>query len=133
MANYQLHPQYSALVDLVTRFKGKLKLDLGCGYYKPKDFIGLDNGIGFGAQIENEKNEPDIIMDLNSEPLPFKDNSCIEVRASHFIEHCFLDHVFNEVYRVLMPDGKFTMIIPYANSAEGMYPGHSIFFTEKWF
>jgi hypothetical protein len=23
--------------------------------------------------------------------------------------------------------------VPYANSAEGLYPGHNIFFTEKWF
>ncbi len=25
------------------------------------------------------------------------------------------------------------MIVPYANSVEGMYPEHHIFLTEKWF
>ena len=133
MVLYKLHPRYSSLDDLIAKFGEPLRLDLGCGYYKPNGFIGLDNGTGFGAQIANEDNAPDILMNLNSEALPFKDNTCIEVRASHFIEHCVIDHILNEVHRVLRPDGTFRMIIPYANSAEGMYPGHSIFLTEKWF
>jgi SAM-dependent methyltransferase len=110
-----------------------LKLDLGCGYYKPEGYIGLDNLIGENAQIKNVGNRPDILMDLNRDPLPFNDNTCTEVRSSHFLEHSNLDHIINESYRVLKANGIFFFVVPYANSAEGMFPGHSIFLTERWF
>jgi SAM-dependent methyltransferase len=110
-----------------------LRLDLGCGYVKPEGFIGLDNLVGEGAQITDKANAPDVLMDLNRSPLPFPDNSCIEVRSSHFLEHSNLDHVIDESHRVLKPDGLFMFAVPYANSAEGLFPGHAIFLTEKWF
>lgn len=110
-----------------------LRLDLGCGYYKPPGYIGIDNLVGEGAQIANAENAPDILMDLDRGPLPFADHSIAEVRSSHFLEHSNLDHVINESWRVLRPGGRFVFIVPYANSAEGMYPGHHIFLTERWF
>lgn len=110
-----------------------LKVDLGCGYYKPEGFIGIDNLSGEASQLKNEGNLPDIFMDLNSKVIPLEENSCIEIRASHYIEHSHLDHIFNEVHRLLRPEGIFQFTVPYANSAEGMYPGHLIFLTEKFF
>lgn len=41
--------------------------------------------------------------------------------------------MIDESHRVLKPGGTFLFAVPYANSAEGMYPGHMIFLTEKWF
>ncbi len=120
--------------DLYNYYGGSgFSLDLGCGYYKPPGFIGIDNLVGENSQIINEGNAPDILMDINNCVLPFADGSCNEVRASHFLEHSDVDHIINEVYRVLKPGGIFLFAVPYANSAEGMYPGHNIFFTEKWF
>jgi len=110
-----------------------LRVDLGCGYYKPPGFIGIDDLRGKLAQLENSMNPPDIFMDLNRDAIPLPDESCIEVRASHFLEHANVPHILDEVYRLLKPSGIFLFTVPYANSAEGMYPGHSIFFTEKWF
>jgi SAM-dependent methyltransferase len=110
-----------------------LRLDLGCGYVKPEGFVGLDNLVGEGAQIVEEANAPDVLIDLNRSRFPFPDNSCVEVRSSHFLEHSNLDHVINESHRVLKPHGLFMFAVPYANSAEGLYPGHAIFLTEKWF
>ncbi len=123
-----------ASVDEILRSQpAGLKLDLGCGYYKPEGYIGLDNLVGEATQIRNDRNSPDILMDLNHDPLPFNDNTCIEVRSSHFLEHSNLDHVINESYRVLKAEGVFFFVVPYANSAEGLFPGHNIFLTEKWF
>jgi hypothetical protein len=34
---------------------------------------------------------------------------------------------------VLRPDGACQIVLPYANSAAGMYPGHTAFYTEHWF
>src|SRR6266566_2943809 len=112
---------------------GRVRIDLGCGYYKPASFIGIDNLAGAAAQISDNANLPDILMDLNQFQMPLPDGCCIEVRSSHFLEHSNLDHIFGEVHRLLDADGVFLFTVPYANSAEGMYPGHSIFLTEKFF
>jgi predicted SAM-dependent methyltransferase len=126
----------NSLNDLILKYKGKdglISIDLGSGYYKPQGFIGIDNLSGAPTQIKNDANAPDILMNLNFDPLPFADASCREVRSSHFLEHSNLDHIHQESHRVLVPGGIFNATVPYANSAEGMYPGHTIFLTEKWF
>lgn len=131
---YVLNSKYSSIIELYTANGDKnFRIDLGCGFVKPEGFIGLDNRSGERSQIPNEANAPDILLDLNCMPLPFPDNSCSEVRASHFLEHSDVMHILDECYRVLQPGGIFLFVVPYANSAEGMYPGHQIFFTEKWF
>jgi hypothetical protein len=108
-------------------------VDLGCGFYKPAGFIGVDNLIGAHSQIADQGNLPDILMNLDDGAVPLPDQSCIEIRTSHFLEHSNLPHIFDEVFRLLKPNGLFVNLVPYANSAEGMYPGHNIFLTEKWF
>jgi SAM-dependent methyltransferase len=129
-----LHPNYNSLDNLYQKYGGDdFKIDLGCGFVKPAGFIGLDNLSGKDSQIPDHANAPDILTDLNRMPLPFADSSCREVRASHFLEHSDVMHILNECHRVLKPGGIFLFVVPYANSAEGMYPGHTIFFTEKWF
>ena len=129
-----LNSNFSSLDDLFKSYGGDdFKIDLGCGFVKPQGFIGLDNLSGERSQIPNAVNAPDILLDLNRDRLPFPDNSCVEVRASHFLEHSEVIHILDECYRVLKPNGTFLFAVPYANSAEGMYPGHNIFFTEKWF
>lgn len=119
--------------DILSSNSGRLKLDIGCGYYKAKGYIGIDNLIGKDAQIENQDNLPDILMDLNQARIPFPDESCAEIRSSHFLEHSNLSWIIDESYRLLKPEGRFDFTVPYANSAEGMYPGHAIFLTERWF
>ena len=129
-----LHKRYQSLEHLYDTHGGRgFRLDLGCGYVKPPGFIGLDNLSGEASQIPNAENAPDILMNLNREPFPFPDNSCEEVRSSHFLEHSDVLHILNESHRVLRPGGIFLFAVPYANSAEGMYPGHMQFFTERWF
>jgi SAM-dependent methyltransferase len=131
---YSLHPRWASVEDVIAAHRESgLRLDLGCGYVKPVGFIGIDNLSGSGVQIPNEENAPDILMDLNNEPLPFPDSSCEEVRSSHFLEHSNVSHIINDSHRVLKTGGTFLFAVPYANSAEGMYPGHLLFFTEKWF
>lgn len=131
-----LNARWRSLDELITTAQAwpdGLRIDLGSGYAKPEGFIGLDNLVGERAQIPVASNAPDILCDLNSDPLPFPDSSVREVRSSHFLEHSLLDHVIDESHRVLVPGGIKHFAVPYANSAEGMYPGHAIFLTEKWF
>lgn len=112
--------------------KEGIRLDLGCGYYKKHGFIGIDNLVGSASQIETDHG-PDIIMDLMAEPIPFAESSVDEVLCSHYLEHVDIGRMIEEVYRVLKPTGVWHIILPYANSAQGMYPGHFAFYTEKWF
>jgi SAM-dependent methyltransferase len=96
-----------------------LRLDIGCGMNKKEGFTGLDRRKFPGV---------DIVHDVNSYPWPFKDNSVVEVHCSHLLEH--LDHnrhnpervrFMNELYRVLIPGGKATIITPHwaSNRAYG--------------
>ncbi|MDU0344001.1 class I SAM-dependent methyltransferase [Bosea rubneri] len=133
-ATYRL-TKHASLSDLVSEYRredGLIDIDLGCGYYKPDGFIGLDNLSATESQIDTGR-LPDIMMDLNVDDLPFGDGVCNEVRSSHFLEHSNLSHIFAQSHRVLKSEGTFRFTVPYANSAEGMYPGHAIFLTEKWF
>jgi SAM-dependent methyltransferase len=126
--------KYQNIEDVYNAYGGSsFKLDLGCGYVKPEGFIGVDNLSGEASQIPNIENAPDILMNLDVSAFPFPNNSCEEVRSSHFLEHSQLMHILTESHRVLRPGGTFLFAVPYANSAEGMYPGHQQFLTEKWF
>jgi SAM-dependent methyltransferase len=134
--SFVVHPRWGSLQELIdahSDVEGSIRIDLGCGYVKPEGFIGLDDLSGSGAQFPSEERAPDVFLDLNTAPLPFAESSCCEVRCSHFLEHSNLDHIFDEVFRVLAPGGIFLFVVPYANSAEGMYPGHHIFLTERFF
>lgn len=96
-----------------------LKLDLGCGTNKKEGFSGVDRTKFPGV---------DIVHDLTTFPWPFADNSVEEAHCSHFLEH--LDHnaanpqrvkFMNELYRILIPGGKCTIITPHwaSNRAYG--------------
>lgn len=83
-----------------------LKLDLGCGTRKQAGFIGVD---------ERQFEGVDHVADLRK-PWPWKDGTVEEVHCSHFVEH--LDgmervHFVRELYRVLIPGGKATVVVPH--------------------
>ena len=131
--SFLLNNGFRSIEEILATQPAGLRLDIGCGYYKPKGYVGIDNLVGRDTQIENVENQPDILMDLNQGRIPLPDESCIEIRSSHFLEHSNLSWIIDESHRLLKPGGEFNFIVPYANSAEGMYPGHSIFLTERWF
>lgn len=86
-----------------------LKIDLGCGARKQQGFIGVDI-IPFDGV--------DVRFDLSDifTPWPWDDNSVDEAHASHFVEHLTATeriHFVNELYRVLKPNAKATIIIPH--------------------
>jgi hypothetical protein len=83
-----------------------LKLDLGCGKAKREGFLGVDSRKFEGV---------DQVVDLRK-PWPWDDASVSEVHYSHFVEHLTAPeriHFANELYRVLTPLGKATIIVPH--------------------
>lgn len=87
-----------------------MKLDLGCGKNKKEGFTGVDS-IAFDGV--------DVVADLR-EPWQWEDGSVDEVHCSHTLEHLAWPervHFFNELYRVLKPGAKATIVIPHWTSA----------------
>jgi hypothetical protein len=119
-----------------------LKLDLGCGMSKRAGFIGIDRRQFQGVDGITDLTKRQWVFEqpvlggtnLNAANLDGRsgfvlpDNSVAEVHCSHFLEH--LEHnqsrpervrFMNELWRVLVPGGKATIITPHwaSNRAYG--------------
>lgn len=141
--------------------KDKLKLDLACGQSKKgEEWIGVDVADLPGV---------DLVHDLQKYPWPFEDESVDEIHCSHYIEHIPHDDLrslleqsdsfeefkkkattekldgvikfINEIYRILKPGAKATIIAPYYMSTRAFgdpthtrYFGDSslYYFNEEW-
>ena len=96
----------------------EIKLNLGCGGRPLKGYINVDMDSldELKKRYPNTKFSNDIIVkNLDIFNLPYNNNSVQEVRADSFIEHLsFIEekNFFKEVYRVLMPNGKFEWSVP---------------------
>jgi predicted SAM-dependent methyltransferase len=96
-------------IKRATLLKGKdenVRLDLGCGSSKKPCFVGLD----FSP-------DADIQWDIRW-GLPFDDNSVIEIRSDHFLEHLELPmvvEVLRECRRVLVLGGVLNFTVPHIN------------------
>lgn len=132
-----------------------LKLDFGAGLHKREGFKGVDRlalpGVDFVMDLVRVKQvctevypEGEYLADQNMPgkvgefvPWPWKDNSVDEAHASHFIEHLTPEercHFFNELYRVLKPGAKCTVICPYWASARAYGdPSHRWPPIGEWF
>lgn len=98
-----------------------LKLDLGSGNNKREGFKGVDI-------VKTEA--ADYVHDLFTFPWPFKDDSVEEVHCSHFFEHVpgrLRGKWMNELYRILAPGGKATIICPYYTSGRAIQD-----YTHEW-
>lgn len=98
------------------------KLNLGCGRVFRADHINVDYEKGPGV---------DLILDLNSIPYPFRDESVSEIYASHLLEH--LDNPFGilkEWHRFLRRGGKLELIVPHRRARGAYVVTHRSYFDE---
>lgn len=98
-----------------------LKLDLACGQNVREGFEGVDY-----VAVPGVKH----VVDLLKFPWPFGDASCEELHCSHFYEHIpglLRGKFMDEVYRILVPEGKITIISPYYSSIRAIQD-----FTHEW-
>ena len=98
------------------------KLDCGCGPVKLAGHIGIDC-----VKLDNV----DFVVNLENEPLPFVDGHFDACYSGSTLEHIRnLDHIINEVSRVLKQGGSFFIHVPYAKSIGAFQdPTHVRFFT----
>jgi len=99
-----------------------LKLHLGCGNDKKVGYINCDI---------SKNVRPDLIVNLEKTPLPFKDNSVNEIVANHVLEHItnFVP-LMHEFHRICKKDAIIIIRTPFY-SAWGQFndPTHVRFFT----
>ncbi len=101
-----------------------MKIDIGCGKKCKPGFEGVDRK-NYGQKH---------IFNLEK-PWLLKDNSIDEIHCSHCLEHIkYINHFMLELYRVLKPSGKATIIVPIASHEFAFRdPSHVRFFTENTF
>jgi len=89
-----------------------LRLDIGCGKNPREGFTGVD-AIDFGQKYV--LNVAEKVKD-KFKRWPWRDGSVEEVHCSHFVEHLKPDeriHFVNELYRILVQNGKASIIVPH--------------------
>lgn len=96
-----------------------VKLDIGCGMNKKgPEWIGVDS-ILFPGTVDVQLNVVEKDSSGNYKKWPWEDNSVDEVHTSHFLEHLKKEervYFFNELYRVMKPGAKGTIITPHWSS-----------------
>lgn len=83
-----------------------MKINIGGGYKKKEGWINLD--------IDPNTN-PDYVVDLETDRLPFEDNSVDEVIAHHVLEHIGAGyfHCLQELYRVCKDGAMIDIRVPH--------------------
>lgn len=140
--------QAAKLVE--AKSKTLVKLDLGCGQNPQEGFEGVDVRGGKAKHA----------VDLFKFPWPFANESVEEIYCSHFCEHIpareiedrdisigsehkdaerfigqdMLFAFMDECYRILIPEGWMTVIVPSARNNRGFQdPTHRRFFVQETF
>jgi len=85
------------------------KLNLGCGRKKLAGYINIDSDM---------KCEPDVMMNIENTPWPFRDGSITEIRMDSVLEHISIDpikffSVLQEIYRVCSDGALISILCPH--------------------
>lgn len=95
------------IAEKIQGYKQGIKIDLGCGQNKQKNFFGIDK-IGF--------DNVDLVWDLENIPYPLPDKCASVLMASHIVEHLkpwlFIE-IMDEWWRLLKPQGQLMIAVPY--------------------
>jgi ubiquinone/menaquinone biosynthesis C-methylase UbiE len=101
------------------------KLNIGCGRDVRPDYINLDC-----AKLP----KVDVVHDLNSLPLPFKDTEFDEILCSHIIEHLEYIPLLRDLYRILKKGGRLIIFTTHFTSMTSYVdPTHIKVFTVRTF
>jgi SAM-dependent methyltransferase len=105
-----------------------------------KDHRVLHMGPGreesFGIAVDNLRSvRPDVLVDLNRAPYPFRDDSFDAAYAFSVVEH--LDNffsVFGELHRILKPGGFVALLTPhFSNDSSYIDPSHKLHLSLRSF
>lgn len=83
-----------------------MKINIGSGIKRIPGYLNIDN---------DSKAKPDFVLDLESDILPFEDNTIDHVIAHHILEHLGdgFFHCFKELYRVCKHNTLIDIRVPH--------------------
>jgi SAM-dependent methyltransferase len=83
-----------------------MKINLGSGYKRIDGFLNVD---------DDPLVEPDFLVDIERDHLPFEDNTVEEVRAHHILEHIGEGFIplMQEIYRVCKHGAILDIVVPH--------------------
>ena len=83
-----------------------MKLNLGAGTKRYEGYINIDNDVG---------SQPNYILDLEKDNLPFENNTVDHVLAHHILDHLGdgFFHCLKELYRVCKPNTIIDVRVPH--------------------
>lgn len=112
--------------------KEKIKINLGSGRVKKGGYVNIDKVQIVGS---NGKITVDNVMDIETTPLPYGDNTVSEILADNILEHVDkLEYVLNECWRVLKIGGRLVGVVPKAGTDKDFRdPTHKRHFTKNTF
>lgn len=101
------------------------KLNLGCGNDYLEGWLNIDISV---------KSKADLVYDL-SKGIPLADNSVIQIKAQHFLEHIQdIIYMMNEIWRVCINGAKVYIEVPHQSSLMAFAdPTHKRIFNEESF
>ena len=88
-----------------------IRLNLGCGFTQYPGYINVDN---------TPVCKPDMVVDLEKTPWPWKESSVQEIKMEHVLEHLgqttetYLS-IWKELWRVCAPGAFIDIIVPHWN------------------
>lgn len=85
-----------------------ISLNIGCGESKLDGFVNIDC-------VKNFNVDPDLILDVTKEDLPYENNSVSEIWMIHALEHVEMykwNKILPEFLRVLEPNGILILSYP---------------------
>mgnify|MGYP003134664899 CR=1 FL=1 len=109
----QLEKKFSLnFVELPNEDKEFKRLNLGCGFDKFDDYVNVDI---------DKRVEPDVVLDLNKTPWPFKDEEFSHIVAKNVLEYLGdtkenFYQIIKEMYRVSSNSAIWEIQIPHWNS-----------------
>ena len=92
-----------------------MKINIGSGYTKFDGYINIDN---------DPNSQPDHLVDLEKDRLPFEDSTVERVIAHHILEHLGdgYFHLLRELYRVCKDKAIIDIVVPYHH--------HEVFYND---
>ena len=141
-------PRFRKVLEIATKLGGEHFLDVGCGdgsfTVLLKEALKAEEAIGIeispeAVEVLKGKDIKAYQLDIDEEKFPFENDSFDMVYCGEIIEHLFNpDHLLDEVYRILKPNGKciittpnlagwsnrFSLLLGYQPFATSVSPGH---------
>lgn len=119
---FEMSDKYNFFLNVIRKYSHKRFLDVGCGdgsfSVGVKESLNIPEVYGIdiaeeAIEIANRKGIKGVALDIDFEDFPFDNNFFDIIFCGELIEHLYNpDHLLEELYRVLSPNGVLLLTTP---------------------